>query len=394
MGRGAIDKLYVFTGARSSGVSQAQMQDVHEGALAIGLRSELVPVETVSLARFAADRQSERCLIVDGNQRIKLGPGLAKVSLMVDHPFARVDDLRVGDPEGTVLAWVDESHLAACRTLRVPYRSGFLAHAGPEPRPAPLPAAARDYDICFAGWLAEPYTVESWRQQNPNLPPVVTDLVFTLVDQIHRTGRPVVPLLLEVAGGLGIDVARQIPVEAVCQLVASVQQCAEVNRRVEVLSTLAGRFRVAVASNHLPIALKDRSNLHYVNHTEDFGAIRDLMGNSRIVLNTTCKFPEGAHERLWYGLAEGALPLTDPSTYVARDFAEDETMLYLPAGGGIGDLPERLADLLSHPGRLDRNVEGARAIYAARHTWRRRIVELLALAADHGGGIGPIQDGR
>jgi hypothetical protein len=96
------------------------------------------------------------------------------------------------------------------------------------------------------------------------------------------------------------------------------------------------------------------------------------MGRAKIVLDTTCKFPRGSHERIWYGMAEGAALLADHSHFVARDFRDGHEILCLPRKPiGRGEL-DHLRGLIEEPRRLQRIAEAAAPIYAAKHRWKER----------------------
>src|SRR6202012_4744155 len=117
----------------------------------------------------------------------------------------------------------------------------------------------------------------------------------------------------------------------------------------------------------------------HLGFIDDFAEIRKLMARSRIVLNSTNKFPDGSHERIWYGMAEGAAVLTDASRYLERYFTHGRDILYLPRHGDLTEIAAEVTSLLAAPRRLDQLVEAARPVYAAHHTWRTRLEILFAL---------------
>ena len=86
-----------------------------------------------------------------------------------------------------------------------------------------------------------------------------------------------------------------------------------------------------------------RSNLTYLRLRSRFPRHPPaFMARSKIVLDATSKFPHGAHERIWYGMAEGAAILTDRSTYMEQDFTHGADILFLPLGAIS---PRELADV-------------------------------------------------
>jgi len=373
-------RTFVMTGRGAAGWARSTLTDLHEAICAAGFESELVMVEDGSgfLGRAAQDRRP--FFTIDGNQKCKLPPGIRKFSWMVDHPCSRLDDAVGASSGDVVLGWVDDSHLAAAKMLGLPFRSGFFPHAGTEPATAPMASADRDIDVLFAGGLAEPLDRDTWFAANSNLPAVVADVIFETVALLDQ-GQPVLPLFVAVAGRHGIDVARYMQADVLCSTISRILTISEMNRRCAILMALPDSVRIAVVSGSLPTPLKDRANVTHLGFIDDFAEIRRLMGRSRIVLNCTNKFPDGAHERIWYGMAEGAAVVTDASRYLERDFVQGRDILYLPRHGDLREIADAIAQMVADPRRLNRMVDAARPVYAAGHTWRSRLETLFALVA-------------
>ena len=374
------DRAFVMTGRRVAGVARTLFVDLHEAMCSAGFDSELVMVEDGPgfLQRAACDGRP--FFSIDGNQKVKLPRGIRKFSWMVDHPCSRLGDLVGAAAEDVALGWVDESHLAAAQSLGLPFRSGFFPHAGVEPSPSPLAMADRDIDVLFAGGLAEPIERTSWFAANPETAPVVLEVIFETMTLLDH-GEPVLPLFVAVAARHGIDVARQVPADVLCKTVSRILTASETNRRCAILAALPDSVRIAIISADLPTPLRGRPNITHLGFIDDFQEIRKVMARSRIVLNCTNKFPDGAHERIWYGMAEGAAVLTDASRYLERDFVHGRDILYLPRHSDIDETIEEVTGLLADLPRLGRLIEASRPIYAAGHTWRSRLETLFALVA-------------
>jgi hypothetical protein len=361
-------RAFVMTGDDAAGWAKAMAREIHEGLCAIGIASTLLRAE--AFADSFASPIGERYAMIDLNNKLQL-PGVRKFSVMVDHPCTRIDDLIAGDPRQTTLGWVDLSHLPAAAALSVPYRSTFLPHAGPDPVAAPLAMRDRPIDIFFSGMLTDPWTRESWAARHPAVPPLLVDIVFETAERLAATLEPVLPIFIGVCADRGIDPQHAFSREVFCWLVTKIHEIAELNRRHEVLERLPD-LQVTIAANLLPARLKDRPNTRYLGYIDDFDKIRQLMAQSKIVLNTTSKFPSGSHERIWYGMAEGAVLLTDRSSYLDGQFEHDSEILYLPPGRiAPGDL-DYLGDLAGDCTRLDEIAGRSALLYREHHTWKQR----------------------
>jgi glycosyltransferase involved in cell wall biosynthesis len=86
-----------------------------------------------------------------------------------------------------------------------------------------------------------------------------------------------------------------------------------------------------------------------------------------VALNIVPKFSDGAHERIFYGMAAGAVVLTTTSDYVAETFTDNENILFIERGGKFD--AAAVADLLADTKRLDEMTASARVLFEAGHTW-------------------------
>ena len=104
-----------------------------------------------------------------------------------------------------------------------------------------------------------------------------------------------------------------------------------------------------------------------------------LMRQSRVVLNTNGNFGAGSHERPFSAALAGAASFSDFSRFYAMEFRPDEDIalfFWLNLKGAMDQLRALLAD----PRRCWHMASGAKQATLARHTWDRRIVDILQAA--------------
>ena len=106
--------------------------------------------------------------------------------------------------------------------------------------------------------------------------------------------------------------------------------------------------------------------------------LRGLMANSRIVLNPVVKFPQGAHDRVFQAQALGAAVATPHSQFLAADYAEGASILFIDPVGDPAGVARTLRTALGNVAALERLAAGGRTIYAGRHTWRHRAAQIAA----------------
>lgn len=356
----------------AAGWCKAIAQEIGRALRRHGILVQLGDLDA-ELAAFCARGNT---IFLDFNRRVVLPWHPPAISLMVDHPCSLIKELSAPNSADAVTGWVDASHPESVAALGFRHRAVFLPHAGPAAADKVTPFDQRELDVFFAGLLAEPEDRSSWRAANPDASPRVIDLLFDTIERLETTGAPVVPTLLDRMNHHGVPQSL-FTRESLAKLVTLILKIAETNRRLDVLAALPDALVVGVASNYLPKMLRDRPNIRHLGYIDDFDRIRALMRNSRIVLNTTMKFPSGSHERIWYAMAEGAVVLTDASAFMKRDFVDNETILYLPNKRlGTADLAP-LGALARNPARLANIGEGATALYREHHSWDRRALSLI-----------------
>lgn len=101
-----------------------------------------------------------------------------------------------------------------------------------------------------------------------------------------------------------------------------------------------------------------------------------IMRQSKIILNSSPMFKKGGHERIFSGLALGALVLTNENRFMLENFIDlEEIVLYRSAHKGNVDELIRVY-LEDEPLRNKINLAG-RAKVLEKHTWDHRVNELI-----------------
>ncbi len=105
----------------------------------------------------------------------------------------------------------------------------------------------------------------------------------------------------------------------------------------------------------------------------------ELMRQSRLVLNTNGNFGAGSHERPVSAALAGAATFSDFSRYYAAEFhpgQDIELFSWLDLPGAM----DRLRALTADPERCWRMGRAAKQLTLAKHTWDRRIPDILDAA--------------
>lgn len=102
----------------------------------------------------------------------------------------------------------------------------------------------------------------------------------------------------------------------------------------------------------------------------------EIMKKSKIVLNSMPFFRDGTHERLFTGLACGALPLTSESRYLHEQFKDGEDLLFYKATERA-EAGAKAEEWLGNEKRRSEAASKGRAKVMKHHTWDQRVETLL-----------------
>ena len=95
------------------------------------------------------------------------------------------------------------------------------------------------------------------------------------------------------------------------------------------------------------------------------------MARSKIALNVMPWFKDGAHDRIFTAMLQGAVPLTDDSRYLRENFKDRDTLIFYRLDE-LEKLPIVVKELLKEPGQLYEIAVRAKALAGQSHTWRQR----------------------
>lgn len=102
------------------------------------------------------------------------------------------------------------------------------------------------------------------------------------------------------------------------------------------------------------------------------------MEDSKIVLNQLAWFKAGSSERIYEAMLQGAVALTDDSTYLRETFVEDVDIKFYSLSH-LNALPHIVRSILSSdPDRIEMLRSNAYRKVMKHHTWLQRAEALLA----------------
>ena len=149
-------------------------------------------------------------------------------------------------------------------------------------------------------------------------------------------------------------------------------------RRGNVIRTLveAGIPVEAVGNGWENLECK-HSQLLKIHPQADTKTCLELMQQAQISLNVMPEFKDGAHDRVFSSILNGAVAVSDRSGYLQEILPEGKGICYYNMKQ-LEELPALVEELLKHPDRRREIIENGRETVRREHTWRKRAEQLIS----------------
>lgn len=113
-----------------------------------------------------------------------------------------------------------------------------------------------------------------------------------------------------------------------------------------------------------------------LNPAISFFEAKEVMKRAKIVLNSCPTIKSGAHERIFAGIAAGALVITSENAYLKEFFKDNESIVFYQHGRW-DEVNDKVNYYLAHEVERRAIVEKGREIVLKHHTWDHRAKQLL-----------------
>lgn len=102
----------------------------------------------------------------------------------------------------------------------------------------------------------------------------------------------------------------------------------------------------------------------------------DIMSQSKVLLNSGAWVKNGSHERVFSGIASGALVITNSNPYISQEFKDGESLAFYTPGNW--EAANGIVNRMLHDDeKRNQIVEKGYQIVMAHHTWDMRAAKLL-----------------
>lgn len=262
-------------------------------------------------------------------------------------------------------------------------RGPYLPLAGTElyPNKSRVPVTCRRYDVMMVGNYCVPKTFERFITR---IDDEYTAFYYGMIDDLfanpHRT-------VEEVAEAHLRDELGEVPEEELKKTMAALTFI-----DLYVRYTLRGRIVQELVDAGIKVhvfgdgwdqlSCRHEENLILMNNLDSAGCLKKLC-QAKISLNVMPWFKDGAHDRIFNSMLNGAVCLTDSSTYL-DGILHDNVDCSLYSLKEIEKLPEIAGQLLMDPDRMQQIADEGYRLAKAGHTWAHRAAQLHTLIENTG----------
>lgn len=298
--------------------------------------------------------------------------GIPSVNILLDHPFW-YEELLHNTPQNGIVLCVDRNHMSFVNRFYPQIAmNGFLPHGGTVLGDRKS-IAERKLDVVYAGSLYA-FDAERAKGQLGKWPFDAQRICDNAIECLIADPKKTIEAELErQLLQHGIELANQ-------ELIRFISSTVYIERVVSSYYREKMVSRVAEAGVPLTIYGQGwekckwirKSNAHYEGLIPAKEALRKV-SECKLLLNSMPWFKDGSHERMFNGMLNGAVVVTDESKYFKECIPDD---LYLSLNLQDDLMGEKVADLFSQKSRLQDVADAAYDFVKDSHTWEARATEL------------------
>lgn len=325
--------------------------------------------------------------------------------IMVDHPFyyekqlsRKLSNLTAFCVDREHVAYVQRFYpdipcyflpLAGNQPLLQGTGEGIAAarrkEAGPEGAEAGIPYHRRKYDISF---IANFVPLEELKLHIENQPAEYVEFYYEIIEDLKRHPWQPVDETLEKYIKREIPEAGETDIRSAQAGMMVIDLYIRSLYRMEVIRTLvdAGIQVHVFGKGWEKLKCVRKENLIANGRMLTSAECVEIIRDTRIALNVMPWFKDGAHDRIFTAMLNGAVCLTDDSSYLREILRDKEDVCFyeLPGKWSMQDAAEEVipgkADgvaetakfLLEHPGEAEKLAERACLMAKEYHTWKNR----------------------
>ncbi len=293
--------------------------------------------------------------------------GIPFFNLLVDAPYYHSGSLK-SHAADLHLIFLDSGHVKYCQKYYMPCKSvemGYLIG----PAGTPIPYEDRALDLLFTGGCYD-YTHIKEEFLSDQKPAEIRDIFSYLIDSgIHSPEYTTEALILSYLHSDQTPVNAEVLDFLMREAGVWAEYYLRGYYRERVVRSLAeAGLRMTIAGGGwgsvFPKCPPNLTLLGEVNMTET----ADLTANTKILLNVMPWFKDGLHDRILTAMYNGAICVTDPSSYIKTHFQADKNIVLYELNA-LEQVPNQCRYLLEHPDKARKIAQAGQQKAETEYNW-------------------------
>lgn len=300
---------------------------------------------------------------------------IPQISYLIDPAFRFVDFM---ESSHLIFACDDRSSCSFLDLIRYPY-SLFMPHAVEKDLDFD-PVKERKYEISINATFIDCEAVrKAWRE---TLPPELSRVMeeaaeLSLEDETTPFTMALIQALAS-SSSFDLNDSELLKTPFFRKMFQDLEMYIKGRDRIDLIQAISKKHCVHLFGNNEE-SWKNyfRNNSNVIVHQALFYQdALNVMKESKIVLNSSIKNKNGAHERIFAASACGAVVVTNDNTYMKENFVHGKEII-LFRRSNYTNLLEQIQMLLNDEKKRKEVAAAGRAKVMANHTWDHRIEKLL-----------------
>lgn len=365
------------------GVLHHFTEKMHEGLQRAGIKSRLLEAKRNDPGPFlkALFEDPPECtlsfngLLPDDQGRFFCDMiHIPHVACLVDSPNSY---LSLTKSPSTIITCVDRSSVEFFKGTGFSHVL-FLPH-GVESSLAPDSSGKREYDVVMLSSCIDYESIRSsWKKKYPA--PLREAMEEAAEKALEDTTKPYYQAFVE---ALDKQVHKQSGIDPqtidFIEVLDEIEMYIRGKDRVELVKAIKDAkidiFGSADGAAGWKKYLGDKRNV-VIHDPVPFEQALAIMKHSKIVLNSCPWISNGGHERIFAGLACGALVLTNENAFLKEEFKDGESIVFYQHGRW-DKANHRVNEYLENKKKREQIAKKGREIVMERHTWDHRAAQLI-----------------
>ncbi len=303
--------------------------------------------------------------------------GIPCINIVVDHPYYYYKFLKIV-PKNYWHISIDYNHDRFMQRFFPEIRRGPVLPLGGTKLPDEelVPLLSRSMDICFTGNYTPPENFHQYMaRQGKEYEEFYHGIIDELIAHPYRTIEDVCEehILREIP-----DISQEDLKETFSNLIF-IDLYARFYYRGKVIATLADAgLKVHIFGDDWSrLSLKHPENIIDHRPTDSYGCLKAI-ADSKVSVNVMPWFKDGAHDRIFNTMANGAICATDSSAFLDKLLIDGTNCLRYDLNE-VDTLPERIEQLFSDPAKMEAISEAGYRLTMEGQTWAHRAETLRNL---------------